>query len=101
MYSLQKDNYMPNKHISLNSIRVFTVAAKAQSFKLAAEQLCVTAGAISRQIQKLEEQLGIELFEKDDFVRLLTIPTTGLKRIKILDRTLRNGKIVKLKFIIL
>lgn len=44
--------------------------------------------------------IGVELFEKADFVRLLTIPTSGLKQIKILDKTLQNGKIIKLKFII-
>lgn len=52
------------KNVSLNAIRVFIVAAEAQSFKFAAEQLCVTAGAISRQIQRLEEQLGVKLFER-------------------------------------
>jgi LysR family glycine cleavage system transcriptional activator len=55
---------VPKNSVSLNAVRVFTVAAKAKSFKLAAEQLCVTAGAISRQIQTLEEQLGIKLFER-------------------------------------
>lgn len=45
--------------------------------------------------------IGVELFTKDDFVNLLTIPTNGLKRVKVLERTLKNGKIVKLKFIML
>lgn len=45
--------------------------------------------------------IGIELFDKDDFIRLLTIPTNSLQRIKILERTFENGKIIKLKFILL
>ncbi len=45
--------------------------------------------------------IGIELFDKGDFIRLLTIPTSSLQRIKILERTFENGKIIKLKFIIL
>lgn len=45
--------------------------------------------------------IGVELFTKDDFISLLTIPTNGLKRVKVLDRTLKNGKIIKLKFIML
>ncbi|MFK7812558.1 MAG: hypothetical protein AB8B59_08695 [Maribacter sp.] len=44
--------------------------------------------------------IGVELFSKDDFVRLLTIPTSSLKRIEVLEKTLKNEKIVKLKFII-
>jgi len=42
--------------------------------------------------------IGIELFDKDEFITMLTIPTTRLHGIKILDKTLREGKIVKLKF---
>ncbi len=50
--------------------------------------------------QLFDQSMGVELFSKDDFIRLLIIPTTSLKRIKILDKTLEDGKIVKLKFII-
>ena len=37
---------------------------------------------------------------KDEFIRLLTIPTKSLKNVSILDKTIRNGKIVRLKFMI-
>ena len=46
--------------------------------------------------QFYEGSMGIEIYSKDDFVRLLTIPTSSLKRIKILDKSLKDGKIVKL-----
>ncbi len=48
----------------LNAIRVFVQAANALSFKKAAADLCVTPGAVSRQIQALELHLGIPLFER-------------------------------------
>jgi len=48
----------------LNAIFVFCAAARHGSFKLAAETLCVTPGAVSRQIQALEEYLGQPLFER-------------------------------------
>lgn len=48
----------------LNAIRVFVVAARLLSLKKAAEELCVTPGAVSRQIQTLEQHLGIALFER-------------------------------------
>jgi LysR family transcriptional regulator, glycine cleavage system transcriptional activator len=42
----------------LNAVRAFETAARRASFKHAAEELGVTHGAISRQIQLLEEWLG-------------------------------------------
>ena len=50
--------------MSLNGIRVFVVAARLGSFQDAAQQLCVTPGAISRQIQTLEQQLAVQLFTR-------------------------------------
>jgi len=47
---------------SLRAVRSFVAAAKYQSFTRAAEALCVTQAAISRQIKELEEHLGCELF---------------------------------------
>lgn len=46
----------------LNTLRVFDSAARHLSFKLAAAELCVTQGAVTRQIQKLEEHLDMRLF---------------------------------------
>jgi LysR family glycine cleavage system transcriptional activator len=48
----------------LNAVFVFCEAARCGSFKLAAQQLCVTPGAVSRQIQALEEHLGHALFDR-------------------------------------
>ena len=47
---------------ALNSIRVFDAAARAGSFKEAAEELCVTPTAVSHQIKALEASLGTLLF---------------------------------------
>jgi len=46
----------------LHSLRVFDVTARCRSFSQAAEQLCLTQGAVSRQIQSLEEFFGFALF---------------------------------------
>ncbi|WP_245582664.1 LysR substrate-binding domain-containing protein [Oceanobacter kriegii] len=50
---------------SLRAIKSFTAAAKYQSFTRAAEALCVTQAAISRQIRELEGQLGVQLFKRE------------------------------------
>lgn len=44
------------------------------------------------------QQTGIELYSKDEFINKLTIPTSSLKNINILDKKYQGGKIVKLKF---
>ncbi len=47
---------------SLNGLRAFEAAGRHKSFTLAADELHVTPGAVSRQIKALEDALGIPLF---------------------------------------
>ena len=49
---------------SLRAVKAFVAAAKYQNFTRAAEALCVTQAAISRQIRELEEHLDAELFSR-------------------------------------
>jgi LysR family glycine cleavage system transcriptional activator len=60
---------------SYKFLRTFQVAAKLGSFKAAAEELCVTASAVSHQIKTLEAQLGVELFERG--IRTLALTDAG------------------------
>jgi DNA-binding transcriptional LysR family regulator len=46
----------------LYALRVFAAAARAGTFSRAARELSVTQSAISRQVQQLEEHLGLALF---------------------------------------
>ncbi len=48
---------------SLNALRAFEAFARHGRMTLAADELCVTHGAISRQIRQLEDQLGVALTE--------------------------------------
>jgi LysR family glycine cleavage system transcriptional activator len=48
----------------LNALRAFEAAARHSSFKRAAEELCVTPGAVSRHVAKLEAYLGTRLFHR-------------------------------------
>lgn len=58
-----------NQHMatfpSLNALRVFEAAARHLSFTKAADELCVTQGAVSQQIKGLEEAIGVALFVRD------------------------------------
>jgi len=49
---------------SLNTLRAFEAAARHLSFKTAATELGVTAGAVSQQVRKLEQSLGVALFRR-------------------------------------
>lgn len=49
----------------LNPLLAFEVAARCISFTRAAEELCVTQGAISRQVKVLEDYLNVQLFERE------------------------------------
>jgi LysR family glycine cleavage system transcriptional activator len=55
---------MPRRLPSLNALRAFESAGRHLSFSRAAEELCVTQGAISRQIKTLEDTLGFALFRR-------------------------------------
>jgi LysR family glycine cleavage system transcriptional activator len=57
---------------SLNGLRAFEAAARHLSFTRAAAELNVTQTAISHQIRRLEEQLGIRLFLRRNRALLLT-----------------------------
>jgi LysR family glycine cleavage system transcriptional activator len=58
---------MPTPHARnapLNALRAFEAAARHLSFKNAALELNVTAGAVSHQVKVLEDYLGVPLFKR-------------------------------------
>lgn len=61
----------------LNSLVAFEAAARHLSFTLAADELHVTQGAISRQVRSLESYLGKPLFERAN--RSVRLTATGLQ----------------------
>lgn len=55
---------MSNRLPPLNSLRAFEAVARHFSFTEAADELCVSTGAISHQIRALEDHLGAVLFRR-------------------------------------
>ena len=49
----------------LNALKAFEAAARSESFTRAAEELCVTQGAVSHQVKALEVALGTKLFHRE------------------------------------
>jgi LysR family glycine cleavage system transcriptional activator len=63
---------MMRKLPPLNAVRAFEVAARHVSFTKAATELNVTHGAVSRQVARLEEWLGVPLFQRSSSQLTLT-----------------------------
>lgn len=57
---------------SLQSLICFESAAKHASFSLAAQELCLSQSAVSRQISQLEQHLGMQLFTRTRYGMRLT-----------------------------
>jgi LysR family transcriptional regulator, glycine cleavage system transcriptional activator len=49
---------------SLDTLRVFSIAARHMSFTKAADELHLTQSAISHRVRALEEELGLPLFDR-------------------------------------
>jgi len=53
-----------NGKVQISTMRIFEAAARWQSFHAAASELHLTPSAVSHAIKKMEEALGVELFER-------------------------------------
>ncbi|MFT7219912.1 MAG: LysR family glycine cleavage system transcriptional activator [Candidatus Azotimanducaceae bacterium] len=63
---------MPRRNYPLNALRAFEAAARNLSFVKTAEELSVSAAAVSQQVKVLEEFLGQPLFRRQPKGLLLT-----------------------------
>ena len=66
----------------LNALKSFEAAARHESFTLAAEELCVTQGAVSHQVKALEAVLGVKLFYREH--QRLSITAAGRQYLAVL-----------------
>jgi DNA-binding transcriptional LysR family regulator len=51
-------------NISLEDVKAFLATAELESFSKAAERLAITQSALTRRIQKIEDQMGARLFDR-------------------------------------
>lgn len=58
--------------ISLNSLKFFYYVATFESVTIASQKLFVTQSAVSKQIKNLEENVGVELFDRTNKSLMLT-----------------------------
>lgn len=69
----------------LNALRAFEAAARHNGYIAAAEELCVTRGAVSRHIKLLEEHLGVSLFHRNH--RGVDLTAAGRQLLPVLTET--------------
>lgn len=70
----------------LNALRAFEATARHLSFTKAADELNVTAGAVSQQVKSLEEYLGLKLFKRRN--RIIELTLEGLMALPYLSEGL-------------
>jgi LysR family glycine cleavage system transcriptional activator len=56
------ENALRTRPISVGHLRAFEAVARHLNFRAAAEELSLTQSAVSRQIQAMEEEVGVSLF---------------------------------------
>jgi DNA-binding transcriptional LysR family regulator len=54
----------PARHVSVRQLRYFVAVAEHRSFRRAAERLCISQPPITKQIQALEQTLGVALLDR-------------------------------------
>jgi LysR family glycine cleavage system transcriptional activator len=72
----------------LRTLRAFCVAAHQLSFKLAADELCLTPSAVSHQMRELETILGTRLFARR--TRALELTPAGLRLLEEVEPLLEG-----------
>ncbi|MES2950732.1 MAG: LysR substrate-binding domain-containing protein [Pseudomonadota bacterium] len=56
------ENHMRTRPIAVGHLRAFEAVARHLNFRAAAEEMSLTQSAVSRQIQAMEEEVGVPLF---------------------------------------
>jgi LysR family transcriptional regulator of beta-lactamase len=72
---------MERAQLPLNALRAFEASARHLNFTRAADELCVTQGAVSHQVALLERRLGVTLFRR--LPRGLTLTDEGFALVPV------------------
>jgi LysR family glycine cleavage system transcriptional activator len=95
---LHSQTHLRTRPISAGYLRAFEAVARHLNFRAAAEEMALTQSAVSRQIQSLEEEVGVSLFLRHTRAveltsagtQLLSAVTTALPRIDGMVRQIRQ-----------
>ena len=81
------------------AIQLFYYSKSIQDFKKKTEQLnrLISDKALIYQVVD-SDIYGIETLDKQKYISLVTLPTTSLENLEVIDSQMENGKIVMIKF---
>ncbi len=96
---LHSQTHMRSRPISAGHLRAFDAVARHLNFRAASEEMALTQSAVSRQIQALEEEVGVSLFLRHTRAveltgagaQLLQAVTQALPRIDAAVRQVRQS----------
>ena len=77
-----------NQLTSLDLIRGFVAVGRRMSITLAADDLCLTQSAVSRQVRTLEDMLGVKLFVRGH--RSIVFTSEGERLFRRADEALKQ-----------
>ncbi len=76
--------------MDLHELKSFSVLARELHFRRAAERLCISQPALSKQIRRLEEKVGGGLFARTR--RRVTLTETGRVLLPLADKLLKDSE---------
>lgn len=96
---LHSQTHLRTRPIQAGHLRAFEAVARHLNFRLAAEEMALTQSAVSRQIQSLEDEVGVPLFLRHTRAveltaagtQLLQAVATALPRIDSAVRQIRQS----------
>jgi DNA-binding transcriptional LysR family regulator len=78
--------HLRTRPISAGHLRAFEAVARHLNFRAAAEEMALTQSAVSRQIQSLEEEVGVSLFLRH--TRAVELTTAGAHLLTAVSQSL-------------
>lgn len=76
------------RHLPLNTLRAFESVGRLCHVRRAADELCLTHAAVSRQIRNLEQQLDAQLFSRDG--NRLQLTSAGRRFLTVVQSSLQQ-----------
>jgi len=84
----QPSVHLRTRAISAGNLRAFAAVARHLNFRAAAEELALTQSAVSRQIQALEEEVGVSLFLRH--TRAVELTSAGAQMMRAVEPSLER-----------
>ena len=85
----------PNEY----AVQLYYYSKSIKDFKKKTQQLnrLISDNALIYQVVD-SDIYGIETMDKQKYISLVTLPTTSLENLEVIDSQMKNGKIVMIKF---